>query len=189
MENAVSLLKGAQGRVRRRLKTCTNRRAPRAPQAFVPPVHPVVRGWVHDARHTKARQALRALQRGLHGRLRRYLTWRRKGRGFGWKPYPPRALAARGSISRGSRVLRYEQALCMLGHEDWRTAVCGNTALAVGWEGNGAPAMMRLVRHCQGNRSTARQHLKSLNHSLTLEVAIFCPTHAEAMEAKTLLAH
>src|SRR5262245_3271491 len=35
---------------------------------------------------------------------------------------------------------------------------------------------------------TDRRRLKSLSHSLTLDVAIFCPTHAEAMEAKTLLA-
>ena len=36
--------------------------------------------------------------------------------------------------------------------------------------------------------ATDRPCLRSLSHSFTLDVAIFCPTHAEAMEAKTLLA-
>src|ERR671925_1502065 len=36
--------------------------------------------------------------------------------------------------------------------------------------------------------ATDRLYLRSLSHSFTLDVAIFCPTHAEAMEAKTLLA-
>src|SRR5439155_27170879 len=35
---------------------------------------------------------------------------------------------------------------------------------------------------------TDRQRLKPLSHSFTLDVAIFSPTQAEAMEAKTLLA-
>ena len=36
--------------------------------------------------------------------------------------------------------------------------------------------------------ATDRPYLQSLSHSFTLDVAIFCPTHAEAMVAKTLLA-
>ena len=61
----------------------------------------------------------------------------------------------------------------MPGHEDCRTAVCGKTARTVGWEGNGEPAMTRLVRHCKGKpAATDRRRLKSLNHSLTLDFII-----------------
>jgi len=81
-----------------------------APQACVPPVHQVVRGGGNYARHTTASQALRALQRCIKVGLRRSLPCRRKGRGFGWKRSPKRALYAKGIISRGSRVIRDEQA-------------------------------------------------------------------------------
>jgi hypothetical protein len=40
--------------------------------------------------------------------------------------------------------------LCMLCDEDCRTAGLGKTERPVGWEGNGELAMMRLVRHCNG---------------------------------------
>jgi RNA-directed DNA polymerase len=69
-----------------------------------------VRGWVNSYRHTNASQAFRALQRCINVRFRRYLTCRSKGRGFGWKRYPNRALYARGIIYIGSRVIRYERA-------------------------------------------------------------------------------
>jgi hypothetical protein len=102
--------KAAQGRVRRRIKTFTKRRAPIAPQDFVQQGNQVVRGWVNYDRHTNTSQAFRALQRFITVRFRRYLTCRSKGRGFGWKQYPNRALYARGLIYIGSKVIRYERA-------------------------------------------------------------------------------
>jgi hypothetical protein len=102
--------KAAQGRVRRRIKTVTKRRAPMAPPDFVQQVHPVGRGWVNYYRHTNASQAFRAWQRCIKVRCRRYRTCRSTGRGFGWKRYPTRALYARGLIYIGSRVIRYEKA-------------------------------------------------------------------------------
>jgi hypothetical protein len=38
----------------------------------------------------------------------------------------------------------------MLRDEDCRTAVLGKTERAVGWEGNGNPITVELVRHCEG---------------------------------------
>ena len=102
--------KAAQRRVRQRIKAFTKRRAPIAPQEFVQQVNQVVRGWVNYYRHTNASQAFRALQRFINVRFRRYLTCRSKGRGFGWKQFPNRALYARGIIYIGSRVIRYEKA-------------------------------------------------------------------------------
>ncbi len=102
--------KAAQRRVRQRIKAFTKRRAPIAPPDFVQQVNQVVRGWVTYYRHTHASQAFRALQRFINGRFRRYLTCRSKGRGFGWKRYPNRALYAKGIIYIGSRVIRYERA-------------------------------------------------------------------------------
>jgi RNA-directed DNA polymerase len=102
--------KAAQRRVRQRIKAFTKRRAPIAPQEFVQQVNQVVRGWVNYYRHTNASQAFRALQRFINVRFRRYLTCRSKGRGFGWKQFPNRALYARGIIYIGSRVIRYERA-------------------------------------------------------------------------------
>jgi RNA-directed DNA polymerase len=84
--------KAAQRRVRQRIKAFTKRRAPIAPPDFVQQVHQVVRGWVNYYRHTNASQAFRALQRFINVRFRRYLTCRSKGRGFGWKRSPNRAL-------------------------------------------------------------------------------------------------
>ena len=62
----------------------------------------------------------------------------------------------------------------MLRDEDCRTAVFGKTERTVGWEGNGEPIMVRLVRHCEGKpAATARPHLPSLNHSFTLDSNIY----------------
>ena len=44
----------------------------------------------------------------------------------------------------------------MLWNEDCRTAVCGKTARTVGWEGDGEPIMMGLVRHCYGETRSNR---------------------------------
>lgn len=60
--------------------------------------------------------------------------------------------------------------------EGCRTAVFGKTERTVGWEGNGDPAMIGLMRHCAwGNpQRTDRPCLPSLSHSFTLDyVACF----------------
>jgi group II intron reverse transcriptase/maturase len=102
--------KTSQRNIRWRIKTFTKRRAPITPLEFVQQVNQAVRGWVNYYRHTNASQAFRALQRFINVRFRRYLTCRSKGRGFGWKRYPNRALYARGIIYIGSGVIRYKRA-------------------------------------------------------------------------------
>jgi len=48
------------------------------------------------------------LQRFINTRFRRYLNYRSKGRGFGWKKYPNATLYTLGIIYIGSGVIRYE---------------------------------------------------------------------------------
>ena len=97
----------AQRNIRRRIKYFTQRRAPITPAEFVEQVNQAVRGWVNYYRHTNASDAFRRLQRFINTRFRRYLHFRHKGRGFGWKKYPNAALYARGIIYIGSRVIEY----------------------------------------------------------------------------------
>jgi RNA-directed DNA polymerase len=99
--------KSAQRNIRRKIKYFTKRRAPVAPEEFVKQVNPVVRGWANYFRHTNASQAFRSLQRFINTRFRRYLNYRKKGRGFGWKQYPNATLYARGMIYIGSGVIEY----------------------------------------------------------------------------------
>jgi group II intron reverse transcriptase/maturase len=99
--------KAAQRNIRRRIKYFTKRRAPIAPAEFVEQVNQMVRGWVNYFRHTNASEAFRSLQRFINIRFRRYLNFRSKGRGFGWKKYPNRTLYARGIIYIGSGVIEY----------------------------------------------------------------------------------
>jgi group II intron reverse transcriptase/maturase len=101
--------KSAQRNIRRKIKFFTKRRAPVAPEEFVKQVNPVVRGWANYFRHTNASQAFRCLQRFINTRFRRYLNYRNKGRGFGWKQYPNATLYARGMIYIGSGVIEYER--------------------------------------------------------------------------------
>jgi hypothetical protein len=63
----------------------------------------------------------------------------------------------------------------MIQDEDYRTAVFGKTERTVGWEGDGEPAMTRLVRHCvRGNpQRTGMPDLKSLSHPFTLDCNIY----------------
>lgn len=96
-----------QRRLRRRIKSFTKRRAPLAPQEFIGQINQAVRGWANYYRHTNASQAFRAMQRFINIRLRRYLTFRSKGRGFGWKRFPNKALYAMGIIYIGSGYIRY----------------------------------------------------------------------------------
>lgn len=99
--------KGSQRNIRRRIKYFTKRRAAITPAEFVEQVNQTVRGWANYFRHTNASEAFRRLQRFINIRFRRYLNFRSKGRGFGWKKYPNAALYARGIIYIGSRVVEY----------------------------------------------------------------------------------
>ena len=99
--------KSAQRNIRRRIKYFTKRRAPITPAEFVEQVNQTVRGWANYFRHTNASNAFRSLQRFINTRFRRYLNYRHKGRGFGWKNYPNAALYARGIIYIGSGVIEY----------------------------------------------------------------------------------
>ncbi len=100
--------KSSQHNIRRRIKSFTKRRAPIKPAEFVKEVNQTVRGWVNYYRHTNASDAFRSLQRFINTRFRRYLNYRSKGRGFGWKQYPNAALYALGMIYIGSGVISYE---------------------------------------------------------------------------------
>jgi RNA-directed DNA polymerase len=100
--------KQAQRNIRRQIKSFTKRRAPIKPVEYVKLVNQTVRGWVNYYRHTNASGAFRALQRFINIRFRRYLNYRSKGRGFGWKKYPNVTLYAQGIIYIGSGVIRYE---------------------------------------------------------------------------------
>jgi group II intron reverse transcriptase/maturase len=102
--------KNSQRNIRRRIKYFTKRRSPAPPDEFVRQINQAVRGWVNYYTHTNASDAFRALQRFINTRFRRYLTFRSKRRGFGWKRYPNKRLYAKGIIYIGSRLIRYESA-------------------------------------------------------------------------------
>lgn len=101
--------KDSQGNIRRRIKYFTKRRAPVPPDEFVGQINQAVRGWVNYYRHTNASKAFRDLQRFINTRFRRYLTFRSKGRGFGWKKFSNKRLYAMGIIYIGSGLIRYER--------------------------------------------------------------------------------
>ena len=92
------------------LKFFTKRRAPVPPDEFVGAINQTVAGWVNYFAHTNASEAFRTLQRFINIRFRRYLTFRSKGRGFGWKKYPNKRLYAMGIIYIGSGRIRYPEA-------------------------------------------------------------------------------
>jgi group II intron reverse transcriptase/maturase len=102
--------KASQRSIRRRIKYFTKRRAPVPPDKFVAQINEAVVGWVNYYRHTNASKAFRGLQRFINTRFRRYLTFRSKGRGFGWKRFPNKKLYAMGIIYIGSGLIRYERA-------------------------------------------------------------------------------
>jgi hypothetical protein len=69
-----------------------------------------------------------------------------------------------------------DESLRMQCDEDCRTAGFGKTERPVGWEGNGEPITMGLVRHCEGKpAATDRLHLPSLSHSFTLDLLVMHP--------------
>lgn len=102
--------KTAQRNIRRQIKSFTKRRAPIPPGEFVRKVNEVVLGWANYYRHTNASEAFRRLQRFINIRFRRYLNYRSKRRGFGWKQFPNKKLYAMGIIYIGSGFIRYEGA-------------------------------------------------------------------------------
>jgi RNA-directed DNA polymerase len=108
-KNAIDIFpaQSAPQKMRNRLKSITSRRAPISPQAFVEMVHPIVTGWANSFRHTNASQAFRGLQRFVNIRVRRYVTQRSTGRGFGWKRFPNSTLYAMGLAYIGSGLLTY----------------------------------------------------------------------------------
>jgi hypothetical protein len=60
------------------------------------------------------------------------------------------------SFTSGVESSSTRDSLCMLCDADCRTAGLGKTECPVGWEGNGEPVMMRLVRHCNGETRSQR---------------------------------
>src|SRR6266700_3350930 len=99
--------KAAQRNIRRRIRYFTKRRAAITLAEFVEQVNQTVRGWANYFRHTNASEAFRRLQRFINIRFRRYLNFRSKGRGFGWKDRKSTRLYARGMIYIGSGVIEY----------------------------------------------------------------------------------
>lgn len=102
--------KTAQRNIRRQIKAVTKRRAPILPDEFVRQINQKVLGWANYYRHTNASDAFRNLQRFINIRFRRYLNYRSKRRGFGWKQFPNSKLYAMGIIYIGSGFIRYEKA-------------------------------------------------------------------------------
>src|ERR1039458_9090722 len=80
------------------------------------------------------------------------------------RPCMPEASFTSGAESSSTRGR-----LCMLCDEDCRTAGFGKTERPVGWEGNGEPAMARLVRHCAwGNPLCANISETSRSSTITV---------------------
>lgn len=96
--------------IRHKIRSFTRRRAPIKPDEFVRQINQAVLGWANYYRHTNASQAFRSLQRFINIRFRRYLNYRSKRRGFGWKQFPNQKLYAMGIIYIGSGFIRYERA-------------------------------------------------------------------------------
>jgi len=124
--------KRAQQAIRSRLKYLTSRKAPIKPGEFIELVKPAVMGWVNYFRHTNASEAFHLLQRFINIRFRRYLNYRSKGRGFGWKKYPNKRLYAMGMFYIASGLLSIRKDLRKVYDEDCRTAVFGKTERTVG---------------------------------------------------------
>jgi RNA-directed DNA polymerase len=97
-KNAIYIFptKRSQQKVRDKLRSLTSRKAPITPEVFIKQIKPIMMGWVNYYRHTNAIKAFRGLQDFVNKRFRRYLTYTKKSRGFGWKRYPNRKLYAMG---------------------------------------------------------------------------------------------
>lgn len=99
--------KKSEKALRHRIKYLTSRRAPVTEEKFVEQINQNVRGWANYYRHTNASESFRRIQRFINTRFRRFLQCRSKGRGFGWKRFPNRALYSKGIIYIGSGYLNY----------------------------------------------------------------------------------
>ncbi|MGI2298637.1 group II intron maturase-specific domain-containing protein [Candidatus Cardinium hertigii] len=86
-------------------------RRPIKPVAFTEQIKPVVLGWVNYFKHTNASESFRKLQCFINNRFRRYLTYRSKGRGFGWQNHPNSKLYTMGMFYIGSGMIKYPERL------------------------------------------------------------------------------
>ena len=101
--------KESEKALRHRIKYLTSRRAPISEKKFLEQINQNVRGWANYYRHTNASQAFRRIQRFINVRFRRFLQYRSKGRGFGWRKFPNNVLYAKGIIYIGSGFIRYDR--------------------------------------------------------------------------------
>jgi len=99
--------KKSEKALRRRIKYLTDRRAPITEKQFLEQVNRDVRGWANYYRHTNASESFRRIQRFINMRFRRFLQYRSKRRGFGWRRLPNKVLYAKGIIYIGSGYTRY----------------------------------------------------------------------------------
>jgi RNA-directed DNA polymerase len=88
----------SQKSIRQRIRRIANRRAQIKPAVFIRNMNLVVGGWTNYHRHGNAAKTFRRLQEFVNNRTRRYLTYRRKGRGFGFDRYPTEKLYQMGLI-------------------------------------------------------------------------------------------
>jgi group II intron reverse transcriptase/maturase len=106
--------KKSEQSIRDRIKYNLKRRAPITEKQFLEKINTYTRGWANYYRHTSAGHAFRRVQRFINIRYRRFLQYRTKGRGFGWKEYPNSVLYAKGIIYIGSHYLVRCEDRCML---------------------------------------------------------------------------
>jgi group II intron reverse transcriptase/maturase len=100
--------KSSQKEIRSRIRKKTARKAPVLPKIFLDQVNRMVRGWAEYYRYTNGAKAMRRLQEFINHRARRYLHYRRKGRGSGFKQIPKEKLYQMGLIQIHSGWVRPE---------------------------------------------------------------------------------
>ncbi len=101
--------KSSKTNIRNRIRGITQRRAPIKPNEFIRNMNLVVGGWANYYRHTNAAKTLRNLQQFVNNRVRKYLQYRRKGRGFGFWRYPDEKLYEMGLIQIHSGWIKHEE--------------------------------------------------------------------------------
>ncbi|MDZ4661741.1 MAG: group II intron reverse transcriptase/maturase [Pseudomonadota bacterium] len=99
--------KHSKQNIRRRIRGIAQRRAPIKPEQFIDQINQVVRGWANYYRHVNAATALRNLQEFINNRTRRYLQYRRKGRGFGFWRFSDEKLYQMGLIQIHSGWIKH----------------------------------------------------------------------------------
>ncbi len=85
-------------RIRAKLKPLTRRQQPRAVQAVVAAVNPILRGWGQYFRHGHCQTRFARVDAGVRMRLRSFL-WKRKARGVAHQRWPNRFWAGLGLFS------------------------------------------------------------------------------------------